>query len=72
LFGVSPLRKRREKELGDSMVLTGRQADVDIGTERAGDFGLQIVPRRGAGNPPDHLADQVAKRVDVIPVSGAR
>ncbi len=38
----------------------GRQADVEVGAQRLGDLLAEEGPERLAGDPPHHLADQVA------------
>jgi hypothetical protein len=53
-------------------VLGGGQADAHVGAERAGDLAPQPGSHRGAGDPPDHLADHEAERVDVIAMPAPR
>ena len=64
-------RRAGPDERGHAVVLGGRQADVHVGAERAGDLVAEQPSRRGPGDPADHLADQEAEGVDVVAVGGA-
>lgn len=58
--------------LGAAVLFGQRQPDVDVGAERFGDLGPQVLTDRAARDPAEHLAHDEAEGGHVVALRGAR
>ncbi len=58
--------------IGAAALLGQGQADVDVGAERFGDLGAQVLADRAPGDAAEHLAEDESEGGHVVALSGAR
>ena len=58
--------------IGAAALFGAWQADVDVGAERFGDLGAQVLTDGATGDPAEHLAEDEAEGGHVIALRGAR
>ena len=58
--------------LGAAALFGRGQADVDVGAERFGDLGAQVLADRATRHPAEHLAEDETEGGHVVALGGAR
>ena len=56
--------------IGAAALFGRRQADVDVGAQRFGDLGAQVLTDPATGHPAEHLAEDESERRHVIALRG--